>query len=84
MPLVKTIRPYEFRFYSRGEANEPHIHVRRGRLEAKFWLTPVVRLARAGRYRSHELNDIARLVEVHQQEFLEAWYEYFKQTVSEQ
>ncbi len=76
MPLVKTIGPYEFRFYSRGEANEPpHI--------PKFWLTPGVRLARAGRYRSHELNDIARLVEVHQQEFLEAWYEYFKQTVPE-
>ena len=85
MPLVKTIGPYEFRFYSRGEASEPpYIHVRRERLEAKLWLTPVVRLARAGRYRSHELNDIARLVEKHQQEFLEAWYEYFKQTVSEQ
>lgn len=79
MPLVKIIGPYEFRFYSRGEANEPpHIHVRRGRLEAKFWLTPGVRLARAGRYRIHELNDIIRLVEANQQEFLEAWDAYFE------
>jgi hypothetical protein len=78
MPLVKTIGPYQFRFYSRGEANEPpHIHVQRDRLEAKFWLTPVVRLARPGRYRTWELNDIARLVDANQQEFLEAWYEYF-------
>jgi hypothetical protein len=79
MPLIKTVGPYEFRFYSRGGANEPpHIHVRRGRLEAKFWLMPVVRLARAGRYRPHELSDIARLVEANQQEFIEAWYEYFE------
>lgn len=27
MPLIKIIGPYEFRFYSRGEMNEPaHIH----------------------------------------------------------
>lgn len=56
--------------------NRPHIHVRRGRLEAKFWLTPVVQLARGGRYRPHELSDMARLVEANQQELLEAWYEY--------
>lgn len=79
MPLVKTIGPYEFRFYSRGEANEPpHIHVRRGDLEAKFWLAPTVRLAHGGRFRLHELNDLARLVEEHQQEFLNAWHEYFE------
>ena len=78
MPLVKTIGPYEFRFYSRGEAGEPpHIHVLEGRLEAKFWLTPHVRLAYAGRFRPHQINDIARLVEAHQQELLHAWHQYF-------
>jgi hypothetical protein len=79
MPLIKVIGPYEFRFYSRGELNEPpHIHVRSGRLEAKFWLTPMVHLARAGRFRLHELNEIAQLVEENQQEFLDAWNEYFE------
>ena len=78
MPLVKTIGPYEFRFYSRGETGEPpHIHVRRERLEAKFWLTPTVQLVRGGRFRAHELAAIARLVEENRQEFLEAWYAYF-------
>jgi len=78
MPLVKVIGPYHFRFYSRGEVNEPpRIHVRRDRLVAKFWLTPEVRLARPGPYRSWELNDIARLVKANRREFLEAWYEYF-------
>ncbi len=79
MPLVRSIGLYEFRFYSRGEANEPpHIHVRSGRLEAKFWLTPSVRLAQSGRFRPHQLNEIARLVEENRQEFLNAWQEYFE------
>jgi Domain of unknown function (DUF4160) len=78
MPLVKKVGQYEFRFYSRGEASEPpHIHVKRGRLEAKFWLTPLVQVARPGRYRLHELNQIARLVEANRQEFIEVWHEYF-------
>jgi len=79
MPIVKRIGPYEFRFYSRGEAGEPpHIHVRRGRLEAKFWLAPTVRLARGGRFKLYELNDLAHLVEENQQEFLNEWHEYFQ------
>lgn len=78
MPLVKVIGPYRFRFYSRGEANEPpHIHVRRGKLEAKFWLTPTVGLARSGRFRPHELSMIAQLVEENQEEFLNEWRQYF-------
>ncbi len=79
MPLIQKIGPYEFRFYSRGEASERvHIHVRRDRLEAKFWLEPTVGLARAGRFKLHELTEIARMVEKHRQEFREAWHEYFQ------
>ena len=77
MPIVKRIGQYEFRFYSRGEATEqPHVHVRRDRLEAKYWLTPRVRLARPGRFRAHELNAIERLVMENRDLFLEAWYEH--------
>jgi len=78
MPLIKVIGPYRFRFYSRGEAGEPpHIHVRRDNLEAKFWLTPSVQLARGGRFRSHELNTILQLVEENREEFLDEWRHYF-------
>lgn len=72
------IGPYEFRFYSRGEEQEaPHIHVRCDRVDAKFWLEPDVRLTRSGRFRLHELNEIARLVEENRQVFLDEWNEYF-------
>lgn len=78
MPLLKKIGPYEFRFFSRGEQDErPHVHIKRGRLEAKFWLTPVVALARPSRFKTHELRDIEELVEENKAEFLEMWYVYF-------
>ena len=77
MPLIKRIGSYEFRFFSRGEAMErPHIHVRRERSQAKFWVD-TVELAGARGFAMHELNQIQRLVELHRNEFLESWHEYF-------
>jgi hypothetical protein len=43
---------------------------------AKFWLEPVV-LERAGGYSRVELNTIAELVQEHQAQLLESWYEFF-------
>ncbi len=78
MPLIKKIGPYEFRFFSRGEQDErPHIHVQKGRLEAKFWLSPTATLARPSRFKMHEVRKIKALVEEHRVEFLEEWYGYF-------
>ncbi len=76
MPTVKRIGPYRFFFVSLDYGEPPHIHVQREHRVAKFWLEPVA-LAKAGGFRAHELNEIARLVEQHQQEFLEAWYAFF-------
>ena len=41
MPTVLVIGPYRFHFYSRENAEPPHIHVLRDKSEAKFWLQPV-------------------------------------------
>ena len=77
MPAIKRIGPYEFRFYVRGEAMErPHIHVRRDRNAAKFWLD-VVSCASMQGFAEHELSRIERLVQLHRDEFLEAWHEFF-------
>ncbi len=77
MPLVKQIGQYEFRFHSRGEARErPHIHVRRERSYAKFWLDIVACASWQG-FPDHELNRVERLVRENREEFLEAWYDTF-------
>lgn len=76
MPTIKRIGPYRFFFYSGDRFEPPHVHVERENKVAKFWLAPV-RLQSSGGFRAHEIQDIHRLIEEHEQEFLEAWYEYF-------
>jgi hypothetical protein len=72
---------YRFLFYSNegeGLAKEaPHIHVRRGRNQAKFWLDPIVELAKAKGFRDHEIAEIARIVEKYRDQILDEWDKYF-------
>ena len=68
--------PYRFFFYS-DEGNEPpHVHVKRDKNVAKFWLDPV-RLEKSGRFPNHEINSIRKIVEEHETMFLEEWHEFF-------
>ena len=76
MPTILESGPYRF-FFSSADRNEPpHVHVKREKMVAKFWLEPV-RLERAGGFNRVELNTIAKLVEEHRDKFLESWYEFF-------
>ena len=62
MPALLREGPYRFYFVS-GDGNEPpHVHVRRDRGYAKFWLSPVP-LQNSGHLKSHELSRIRRIVE---------------------
>ena len=76
MPTVKRTGPYRFFFYVGDRVEPPHIHVERENKVAKFWLNPV-RLQASGRFRPQEIRRIHRLVEGHEEEFLEVWYDYF-------
>lgn len=76
MPTVLEEGPYRFVFFSSDKGEPPHIHVKRERLIAKFWLDPVA-LAKNRGFQGHELNHITRLVATHVPVLLEAWHEYF-------
>ena len=76
MPTVLEIGPYRFFFYSNENREPPHVHVKAGESEAKFWLDPV-RLATNHGFRARELNEIERSTREHQTQLLEAWDEYF-------
>jgi len=76
MPTVLRIGPYSFVFFSSDGIEAPHIHVKRDRSVAKYWLNPVA-LARNRGFAEHELNQIEALVIQHVQTLLEAWHDYF-------
>ncbi len=54
-----------------------HIHVVSSDGEAKFWLEPEIELAKNYRYSIHQLKEIELLVEVHYDELIAAWKQYF-------
>jgi hypothetical protein len=76
MPTVLREGPYRFFFVSVDYHEPPHVHIRRESNVAKFWLDPVM-LHKAGGFSRHELAQIARLVDGHQERLLESWYEFF-------
>ena len=76
MPTVLREGPYRFFFVASDRSEPPHIHVRRERRVAKFWLNPLA-LQRTGGFAPKELNLIAGVVEAHRDLFLESWYEFF-------
>ena len=60
MPTVFKDGPYAFIFFSSDRGEPPHIHIKRERGIAKFWLSPVA-LARSRGFPGHELNKLARI-----------------------
>jgi hypothetical protein len=79
MPVVLRIGRFRFLFYSNeGEPREPpHIHVRDGRDEAKFWLRPIVEMAYNDGFDARTLNRLQRAVEENRELFERACDEYF-------
>lgn len=76
MPTVLQFGPYSFIFFSSDRGEPAHIHIKRDRQIAKFWLAPVSLEKNRG-FKEHELNQIVRLVEEHQTVLLDAWHDYF-------
>ncbi len=76
MPNILRVGPYRFYFYSHEPNEPPHVHIDRDDLSAEFWLNPIGQARNFG-FNEREIRKLKSLVTKHQQEFLEAWYEYF-------
>ncbi|MBS1786691.1 MAG: DUF4160 domain-containing protein [Acidobacteria bacterium] len=76
MPTVLQIGPYSFIFFSSDRGESAHIHVKRDRQLAKFWLDPISLATNRG-FKEHELNKLEKLVEANRQAFVEAWNDFF-------
>ncbi len=76
MPTVHREGRYRFAFFSNENREPPHVHVKVGDDQAKFWLDPVELAVNYG-FKAHELNEMERIINRHQADLLEAWYEHF-------
>jgi Domain of unknown function (DUF4160) len=77
MPVILRVGSYQFQFFASDHDEPPHIHVRNGRKKVKFWLTPVIRMAKNQRFKPHELTLIRSIIQEQRAYFLEKWHEEF-------
>jgi hypothetical protein len=68
--------PFRFFFLSRDE-ERMHVHVETTDGEAKFWIEPVIELARNHGLSDQDLNSALQLVIGHEQEIRDAWNRHF-------
>ena len=76
MPSILRVGRFRFYFFSNERQEPPHIHVKAGGDQAKFWLSPTALASNYG-FRAHELSEIKEIIEQHETELTEAWDEYF-------
>ena len=67
MPTILRIGPYRFFFFSEESGEPVNVHVIREQAEAKFWVSPTVRVAVNEGFAQHELRKILRLVEANKE-----------------
>jgi hypothetical protein len=79
VPVVFRWNGYRFHFFSNeGDPLEPvHVHIRKGRDNAKFWLYPEVTLAYNRGFSSREQSELARVVEERRDDIESAWNDHF-------
>jgi hypothetical protein len=76
-PVIFTEGPFRFLFFSNEEARI-HVHILSPDGEAKFWIEPIVSLAKSTGFSAKELTRIQRLVEEHKDEIKHSWKKHFK------
>jgi hypothetical protein len=79
VPKVFEWRGFRFHFYSdEGDPREPtHIHVRKGRDNAKFWLRPEITIAYSKGFDRHVLAELIDVIEERRDEIESAWNDHF-------
>lgn len=75
-PTIFRYKDYKFFFFSREEARM-HVHVLCPDGEAKFWLEPMVALARHHRLSPKVLNEMQKIIVERYDEISKAWKKHF-------
>jgi hypothetical protein len=75
-PTVFREKGFRFFFFSREETRM-HVHVHCADGEAKFWLEPQIELAKNYKLSRLQLNNVEKMIEVHNEQLTSAWKNHF-------
>ncbi|OAO00580.1 hypothetical protein A8B75_18170 [Sphingomonadales bacterium EhC05] len=79
MPKIFEWQGYRFYFYSNeGNPREPvHVHVRKARDTAKFWIRPEISVAYNRGFSSNVLSRLIAVIEGRGDEIERQWHDFF-------
>jgi hypothetical protein len=78
MPYID-VGEYRLNFVVADVRERPHVHVRKGRKTAKYWIDQI-ECSRRGDFRNHELTEIEGILANYQEALLAKWDEIKKGT----
>ncbi|MBF0477333.1 MAG: DUF4160 domain-containing protein [Deltaproteobacteria bacterium] len=80
MPTIFIHEGYRFFFFSNEgyPLKPPHVHVRRDKSVAKFWLEPDVRLAESFKMTLREIRYLTHLIERNKELIKKAWNDHVR------
>jgi uncharacterized protein DUF4160 len=77
MPTILRLLGYRIGFYS-GDLDEPvHVHITKAGCEAKYWISSITLEWNHG-FRTHELREIAAILNDNQQKIIDTWNEHLR------
>jgi hypothetical protein len=76
VPVLLRKAGYDFRFRAKDAGEPPHVHIRGNGGVAKIWLRSL-RIAKRRGYSRRHIDEIRRITERHQAEWLAAWSRFF-------
>jgi hypothetical protein len=78
MPTVLRIGPYRFQFFAADISEPPHVHVKRDKSHAKFWLSEDVAPSFVRGFADHDATYVRKLIVQNREFLLEQWNEFFR------
>ncbi len=76
MPTLLRIGKYRFFFYANENEEPPHVHIRAGENEAKYWVEPLDLVVNYG-FNGKDLKQIERHLIDNKHYILEMWMDFF-------
>jgi hypothetical protein len=77
MPTVLEINGYKFKFFSNENDEPAHVHISKGKGNAKIWLEPAAAVEYSYNFTIRENRDIRILVNENLETLKKSWDEYF-------
>ncbi|MFH1319919.1 MAG: DUF4160 domain-containing protein [Bacteroidota bacterium] len=78
MPTVLSIKGFRFFFFSSDRNEPPHVHVKKGKGDAKIWLLPEPKPEYYFDFKSQEEAQIMKIIKENHEFLISKWNEYFE------